>query len=86
MQGDDRNKLDRLEELKSKLFSKNYQTKIEHRDPFSQTQKREVMDSWKVDEKSSSGDENKFFMKTSFFKKFFIFSVIVFLIVCLREE
>jgi hypothetical protein len=80
MPEDDRNKLDRLEELKSKLFSKNYQTKIEHRDPFSHLQQKEVMDSWKVSEKVGSGDEDKFFMKTSFFKKFFIFSVVVFIL------
>ena len=42
----DGDKLNRIEELKNKLFNKNYQTKIEHRDNFPHFQKREVMDSW----------------------------------------
>jgi len=79
---DDRNKINRLEELKSKLFSKNYQTKIEHRDSFSRLGKREVLDSWKVGEKieSNTTAEENFFMKTSMFKKFFIFSIVFFVL------
>lgn len=75
----DMNKLNRLEELKSKLFSKNYQTRIEHRDVFSEVPKEEVLDSWNVKEKFGP-DEDKFFMKTSRFKKFFIFSIIFFVL------
>lgn len=75
---DDMNKLNRLEELKGKLFNKNYQTKIEHRDVFSHLYKNEVQDSWKEKEKVDSDTEEKFFMKTSRFKKFFIFSVAFF--------
>lgn len=74
---DDKNKLNRLEELKSKLFSKNYETRIEHRDGFSHTNKKEVLDSWSTDEEAEMG-KNKFFMKTSMFKKLFIFSVVFF--------
>lgn len=77
---DDRNNLNRLEELKSRLFSKNYKTKIEHRDAFSYSQKRDISDSWKVGEKTDSETKEKFFMKTSFFQKFFIFSIIVFIL------
>ncbi|MFA5791933.1 MAG: hypothetical protein WC884_02760 [Candidatus Paceibacterota bacterium] len=77
---DDRNKLNRLEELKSKLFSKNYKTKIEHRDSFSHLDKREVMDSWENKEKVESNSAEIFFMKTSMFKKFFIFSIIFFIL------
>lgn len=77
---DDMNKLNRLEELKSKLFNKNYQTKIEHRDVFSNLDKNEVMDSWKTKEKASFGIVENFFMKTSIFKKFFIFSIIFFIL------
>ena len=77
---DDMNKLNRLEELKSKLFSKNYQTKIEHRDVFSHLSKNKIMDSWLKEEKVESQDEEKFFMKTSRFKKFFIFSIIFFVL------
>jgi len=75
MPPEERNKLNRLEELKSKLFSKNYETKIEHRDDFSHLQRVEVMDSWKIKEKPEPGFLEKFFMKTSKFKKFFIFSL-----------
>ena len=75
---DDMNKLNRLEDLKSKLFSKNYQTKIEHRDIFSYVPKNEIVDSWETKEETEFDAQEKFFMKTSGFKKFFIFSVIFF--------
>jgi hypothetical protein len=65
---DDRNKLNRLEELKSKLFRKNYQTKIEHRDVFSHLPRKDVLDSWKTKEKTEENVGEKFFMKTSRFK------------------
>ena len=80
MLSDDRNNLNRLEELKSKLFSKNYQTKIEHRDVFSYADRKDVEDSWGNDEKRGEGLATKFFMNTSFFKKFFFFSVAVFVL------
>lgn len=72
---DNRNKLNRLEELKDKLFNKDYQTKIEHRDSFSHPHRKEVLDSWKVSEKIESNTAEKFFMKTSRFKKFLIFAI-----------
>ena len=75
----DRNKLNRLEDMKNKLFSKNYRTKIEYRDGFSVLPKKEVMDSWK-NEKKESEDKENFFTKTSIFKKFFIFSIIFFVL------
>ncbi|MBI2630694.1 hypothetical protein HYW73_00565 [Candidatus Nomurabacteria bacterium] len=74
----DKNKLNRLEELKSKLFSKNYHTRVEQRDGFSHTGKKEVVDSWNSPEKIEPDFENKFFMKTSMFKKLFIFSIVFF--------
>jgi len=77
---DDRNSLNRVEELKSKLFSKNYKTQIEHRDVFSPVQKKEVVDSWADTDETIDATKEKFMMKTSFFKKFFIFSIIVFLV------
>ena len=80
MSFDDMNKLNRLEELKSRLFSKNYQTKIEHRDVFSSLSKNEIVDSWETKEKTESDVKEKFFMKTSRFKKFFIFSIIFFVL------
>lgn len=81
MPPDDRNKLNRLEELKSKLFSKNFQTAMEHQDVFSHLYKKnEVLDSWQKKEKVGSDTTEKFFMKTSQFKKFFIFSVVFFVL------
>jgi len=76
----DGDKLNRIEELKSKLFNKNYQTKIEHRDSFPHFQKREVMDSWVKKEDTESSFRENFFMKTSMFKKFFIFSIVFFIL------
>ena len=77
---DDRNKLNRLEELKDKLFSKNYQTKIEHRDSLSRLRRKDILDSWEAEEKIERDAEEKFFMKTSMFKKFFIFSIVFFVL------
>ena len=74
------NKPNRLEDLKSKLFSKSYQNKIEHRDVFSSLLKNEISDSWQTKEKVESSIKGKFFMKTSKFKKFFIFSIIFFVL------
>ena len=76
----DGDKLNRIEELKSKLFNKNYQTKIGHRDSFPHFQKREVMDSWIKKEDARSTFRENFFMKTSMFKKFFIFSIVFFIL------
>ncbi|MDE2399418.1 MAG: hypothetical protein KGL67_00155 [Patescibacteria group bacterium] len=79
----DRNKLNRIEELKTKLFSKNYQTKIEYRDSFLHPSKANVPDSWgdaKKPESDGLNYQEKFFMKTSRFKKFFIFSVAFFVL------
>ncbi|MCX6751515.1 MAG: hypothetical protein NT161_01975 [Candidatus Nomurabacteria bacterium] len=76
----DRDKLNKIEELKSKLFNKDYQTKIEHRDSFPHFQKKEVMDSWEKKETAEPNFREKFFMKTSMFKKFFIFSIVFFVL------
>ncbi len=79
----DRDKLNRIEELKSKLFSTHYKTNVEHRDKFTHVRRDDVPDVWE------SGDKvgidpiqygNKFFMRTSVFKNFFIFSLIFFVL------
>ncbi|KKT24516.1 MAG: hypothetical protein UW07_C0013G0005 [Candidatus Nomurabacteria bacterium GW2011_GWF2_43_8] len=75
MPPDDKNKLNKLEELIGKLFSRNYETRTRYHDGFSHPSQKDVLDSWKTKEKPESGREEKFFMKTSRFKKFFIFSV-----------
>lgn len=79
----DKDKLNRLEELKNKLFSKNYEQKKEHRDKFTEMQTGEVKDSWGDETNASSefSDSSKnFFMKTSIFKNFFYFSLIFFVL------
>ncbi|MES3032161.1 MAG: hypothetical protein V4699_02890 [Patescibacteria group bacterium] len=75
----DGDKLNRIEELKSKLFSKSYRTKIEHRDSFTHFDKNKVPEAWGNDGKSATdylSYQEKFFMKTSLFKNFFLFSLI----------
>ncbi len=77
----DRNKLNRIEELKSKLFSKNYQIKTEHWNNFLHKNNDKAPDSWSDGGSSNTVEnEDNFFMKTSIFKKFFIFSIIFFLL------
>ena len=75
---DDREKLNRIEDLKSKLSSKNYQMKTRIRDTFIRQPKKEVADSWEKEEEVKLDLGEKFFTKTSMFKKFFIFSIVIF--------
>jgi hypothetical protein len=70
----DGERLNRIEELKNKLYSKNYPNKVEHRDGFSRARKLDVPDSWQQ-EQVKPGYTEKVFMKTSVFKKFFFFSL-----------
>src|SRR3989338_5395659 len=76
----DREKLNRVEDLKRKLFSKGYRMKIEHRDNFTRAEMKNVVDSWKKKEGEEASSQDKFFMKTSMFKKFFIFSLVFFIL------
>ena len=77
----DGDKLNRIEELKSKLFSKNYQTKIEHQDNFTHlSNKNDVPDFWQDNTRKRFNSGEKFFMKTPIFKNFFIFSVVFFIL------
>jgi len=76
-------KLNRIEELKTKLFSKNYQTKIEHRDSFTHLHKKDIPESWESGaniNNESSFYQEQFFLKTSLFKNFFVFSLIFFVL------
>lgn len=75
----DGEKLNRIEELKTKLSSKSYPTRLEHRDSFSHLKKLDVPDAWEKEETIYNSPE-KFFMKTSVFKKFFMFSLIFFVL------
>ena len=83
---DNKDRLNRIEELKSKLFSKNYQTKVEHRDAFTHQKRNNVSDVWEGGEKASIDSTtygDKFFMRTSIFKNFFIFSLVFFVLTLL---
>ena len=74
----DKNKLNRIEELKSKLFEKDFKVKLEHRDSFPHFEESDVADSWIERGSRLSDFRERFFAKTSMFKKFFIFSTIFF--------
>ena len=75
----DGEKLNGIEEMKSKLSSRNYRTKLEHRDSFTHFQGKEIEDSWGKEETKPNSTE-RFFMKTSRFKKFFVFSLFFFIL------
>lgn len=76
---EDESKLNRIEELKRKLFSNNYQVKLDHRDSFAHTHHQEIPDSWQSNmrDRVSAGKE-KFYEENSVFKKFFFFSLLFF--------
>ncbi|MDQ3245079.1 MAG: DUF11 domain-containing protein [bacterium] len=77
----EKEKLNRLDELKSRLWSNGYQTRIEHHGFFPQHGKTEVSESWSKGEvENALKKQNKFFMKTSMFKKFFMFSILFFVV------
>ena len=81
----EREKLNRLEELKTKLFSKSYQTKIEHRDNFTILDNKDIpiKDSWDSGENAMmhSGDSMYFSNKKDYmFRNLFIFSIVFFII------
>src|SRR3989338_1971896 len=73
-QGDE-GKLSKIEDLKAKLFSRGFKTKVEYRDGFSKKEIKEVADSWETKDDPLSDFGRKFFMRTSIFKKFFILSI-----------
>lgn len=83
MHPEDRTKLSKIEELKNRLFSKDFQVKIEHRDNFSHSHGREVMDSWVVNENDHSVNNSNFFHNNALFKKFFLYSCIFFVLALL---
>jgi len=73
----DKDKLNRLEELKRKLFSNSYKTRIEYRDNYSPVHHNDVADSWEGDKSPVDNLQEKK-VNTSIFKKFFVFSIIFF--------
>ncbi len=67
-------KLHRLEDVKAKLWSKDYKSFQARRAGTLHKVRYDVPDKWTEDEKKEE-PENKFIMKTSMFKKFFFLSI-----------
>ncbi len=72
-------RLNRIEEMKTKLNSKNYEAKMQYHNNFEYQHEEEVPESWN-EEKRDFEQEKIFSTKSSMFKKFFIFSIIVFVL------
>jgi hypothetical protein len=83
----DGDKLNRIEELKAKLFSKNYQVKIEHRDRFMRANREDIPDAWESGKKPGMNSlgyyRDKFFTETPIFKNFFIGGLVFFVLTVL---
>lgn len=72
-------KLHRLEDMKSRLFSKSYESLTRKRFGILHKKDFDVKENWE-DDKVEENMTKKFFMKTSLFQKFFIFSIGFFLL------
>ncbi|MEJ0001607.1 MAG: hypothetical protein WDN09_00225 [bacterium] len=74
----DQDKLNRIEELKNKLFTKNYHAETKGLDDFS-LQKKSVPDAWAGKGAGTAG-RAQYVAKKSAYRKFFIFSIIFFVL------
>ncbi len=72
----EREKLTGLDQMKTKLSSKTFASGGVRREGFTHFVKKNVPTAWQKEEKVNT--EEKFYMKTSMFKKFFIFSIVFF--------
>jgi len=73
---EDKEKLNGLEKLKNKLFSRNYESQTEHLDHFSGIRlEKDIPENWQEQSKNKMAIAEKFLTKTSLFKKFFIFAM-----------
>ncbi len=79
METEDTNKPHKLEDLKNKLFSRNYKAHMEHRDGFSPVPHDAVPDSWET-EAGRRNFKNQVLMQTSLFKKVFMLAVAFFIL------
>lgn len=79
MSQNDREKLNRLEDLKTKLSSKNFESDFRRHDNYILHPKDKVPESWQDENAVNNLNGNKFMKKTSF-KKFFIFSIVFFIL------
>jgi len=77
---EDGEKLNRIEEMKTKLNSRNYEPKMQYHDIFVRHPDKEVSDSWQGQEEKDFDPNQVFAGKTPMFKKFFIFSIIIFVL------
>jgi hypothetical protein len=75
---EDREKLNRIEDMKNRLFGKSYKTEIEHRNIIRHGEYKNIPDSWRKEEESDF--MRGFSTPTPLFKKFFIFSVVFFIL------
>ena len=82
MPPNDEDKLNKVEELKKKLFSKNYQVKTGHHGDFTYVNKKNVSESWPQEEPRSN-PAGKLPVQTPIFKKFFFFSLGFFVLAAL---
>ncbi len=79
MPPEDKEKLNNVEKLKNKNFSTYYSTKIKYHDGFVVCGKKEIPETWdNTKEKKIKG--GNFFAGSSVFQKFFIFSVVFFIL------
>ncbi|MCX6757878.1 MAG: hypothetical protein NTZ44_03310 [Candidatus Nomurabacteria bacterium] len=76
---EEKEKLHRLEDMKTKLFSKSYKSILAKRSGILHRTHYDIADEWQ-NEEHAENLTSKIFMKTSLFKKFFIFSIGFFLI------
>lgn len=73
---EDKSKINKIEDLKSRLFSRNYETEVVHHEHFSEMNDVKIKDNWDDANNPYISKREQFFMQNSFFKKFFIFSII----------
>jgi len=71
----EKEKLHSLEDMKRKLFVKDYKSLLTHRSGTLHHKDLRVSESWGDEGEKEEKIEEKFFMKTSMFKKFFMFSI-----------
>lgn len=73
---DDKEKLNEVEDLKKKLFSTSYKTRIEDREGFHYIHREKIPETWNESDLNNNKNTVK---KNPIFQNFFIFSFIVFL-------
>ena len=76
----EKEKLHSLEDMKRKLFVKDYKSLLTRRSGVLHKKDLNVKQNWEQEEQKKEEHQEVFFMKTSIFKKFFIFSIGFFVI------